>query len=62
MSMAMSMSCVKDKISMNFYTSRHVKEIIIQPIMGILQMDQIPLQNEFGHYQDIQLQTQKKMS
>jgi hypothetical protein len=62
MSKTVSMSCVKDKISMNFFTSRYMKKIIIQLIMEILQIDQIVLQNELGPHQEKQLRTQKKMS
>ena len=60
MSMAMSGPCVKDKISMNFYTSKHLKKIIIQSKLDVLQIGQISLQNGFGHYQDVQLRTQKR--
>ncbi|CAF4299341.1 unnamed protein product [Rotaria socialis] len=61
-SMTVSMSCVQDKISTNFYTSRYVKKIIIQLTMEILQVDQIVIQNELGHHRDTRLRTQKKMS
>jgi hypothetical protein len=62
MSMPVSMCWVKDKFSINFYTSRYVKKKIIQLIKRILQIDQIVLQNESGRHQDTQLRTQKKMS